>query len=94
MSLEKRGLSRPIPPAQGQLGSQIAVLHLTDGTRIEGALGVQPGVKLMDHLNHQSDKFIAITDATITYPDRQLTVSFLAVNKDQIATMFEQPLGS
>ena len=91
MSLEKRGF-RPSekPPVQAQRLTKITILRLLDGTQIEGTVHVQPGLRIIDHLNRESEHFIAVTDAAVKFPDEQVNLAFIAVNKAHIVSLHEK----
>jgi hypothetical protein len=68
---------------------QKVVLLLIDGSEVRGLLYRTPGTRTLDFLNHQSETFLAMTDARLTRDGNVTNVAFVAVNKAHVIRVIE-----
>lgn len=92
MSLEQRGI-RPGPPPPEHIGRVVrrAIIRTVDGMEIRGVVQIPAGLRIMDLLNRETDRYIAVTEATVSVSGRTDAAPFLAVNKAHVITLREPP---
>ena len=86
-SLSERALGLSARLSEREL--QEVRLTLVDGTRVTGMLHRTHGTRTMDHMNKQTEDFIAMTNAVLVNGDDVERVSFVAINKQHIVRLIE-----
>jgi hypothetical protein len=89
-SLSERTLSlADRMPSERTRALQEVSLFMTDGTEVRGMLHRAHGTRTLDFLNRGGEGFVAMTDAVLTRGEHVEHVSFVAINKSQIARVIE-----
>ena len=91
LSERPSGLSSRVASASGERPRELqeVALVMVDGTEIRGMLHRHHGLRTLDFLNHQTEGFVAMTDATLFNADKAEHVSFIAINKAHITRVVE-----
>ena len=84
-------LSSRVASASGERPRELqeVALMMSDGTEIRGMLHRHHGLRTLDFLNHQTEGFVAMTDATLFNGEHTEHVSFIAINKAHITRVIE-----
>jgi uncharacterized protein DUF6812 len=69
--------------------AQDVSLVLVDGARVTGTLHRTHGTRTLDFLNHQSEDFVALTNAMVHRDGDVERVNFIAINKAHIIRLIE-----
>ncbi len=95
MSLQQRTLRSALGRQPNQLprDTRVAIIRLLDGIDVRGTIHVPPGIRILDLLNREVERFIAVTNATISAVGQETTTPFIALNKAHIISLYEQPEG-
>ena len=92
MSLQQRGLGPYKPLDRTERETKQAHIWTSIGAEVRGTVYLVRGTRTIDLMERDTEAFIAVTAATVSYRGDIEDVGFIAVNKEHVVMITEMPI--